>query len=471
MKIPRSKVPKKPSTKDLAKALSPNVENVQTVMGARPLNTVMDFAPRVRAAFAWASKVQDLQRAFPQGHLSTLRIAKARVDLKREIDSTPDKELDKALDQLRYMVGEKVAPKSGKELRELARKQADRLFPMKADKTVREGALKSTSFDDMRIATELSDEIDRAYYSFMGTLKSGNQSEITHTGNVLKAVLKEHGKKAGLKPGEIDRCQKAVNQVVGDHISRLPAGNADKVLEGIFRALLSVDRASEISPALSRLSRFLSTDDWYSIANYVARMPEIKPGKAESATAAVDSLKSVYGEITARKGSYRHVRDRSRRFAESFVERPGMEQWEVLGDPLPPLRMLKKQDPEFALSLDDAVIVINPTTNKAAILLAGQFKSGDASSAEGLAQVANDILREQGGKILIGGKLYDLELDLVETRRVLVGTKLSRRRRDNANPREMLLTTEVTFIKQPVEPNDLKLAALFVLRSVGKIKD
>jgi hypothetical protein len=445
-------------------------------IGFSPLAAVVDVSEKLATAVAQMDLLTQVARAWPNGRLARLRMAGARRELDAALDAVTDAELDEAGRRLRAIVGRAEATGSNRRLLEAARAEAEIRFPRGRGRVVTGAVPRSTAFDLVQRAARASDEIGMAQHSFDQALTVGDAATIREAGSALADTIAKHGKAAGMNAADRRKTRSAIATVVRSFELQVPTTSADAVSKAMFAAMEALPDASPIAGALRRVLPWLSVDNWPVVAGSLARIPPINPHLRMQAGDALDDaarwrvgvIKGILGDLIARNSRYRKIRHSEIARAYRFISGPGGTGWSELVSRTP-IRATVADKTRFALSYDDAVLIMNAERKAVAVVMSAQFKAGDASSLKALAQTSNDVVRESGGKLLVDGQQYTVELGVVPTKRVFVGTNLGIDPRDPLTLIQQLETKELVFVNHPSNPADLDSVASFMLRAADII--
>jgi hypothetical protein len=207
-------------------------------------------------------------------------------------------------------------------------------------------------------------------------------------------------------------------------------------------------------------------------------VPPVPPGLGAKGGRALDdavrwrigAIKGVLGDAIARASAYRRIRAAELRRARRFLESPAGAAYS-LRVARTPIRATVRNATRFALSYDDAVVLVNEKAGTVVVVLAAQFKAGDAGALKALAQTEKDVIREAGGRLLIDGKQYTVKRGVLDTHRAFVGTKLGVDPDAARTFAEQLGRKELFFVSLPTDPADLDGVATLLLRAVGAVPD
>ncbi len=466
-------------------------------VGFAPLDALADVSPEVAAAFARLQLAKHVEHVWPGGLNALLRSRVARTRLEKALTDLTDAELTEALRRLRDVAGETVATKSRKALLDEARKElvdrfgvgaartaASAVAPKlakavakKAAKAAGKGAAEagSTAFDLVEKASKVP-EIGIAQRDFERALGHGEIDDIRSAANSLADVIALKARAAGLNSGQVRRMRGAIATVVRSFERQAvdsASKNARRAVVAAMDALADTDPAV---PFLRRVLPWMTEETWPDVTTALSRIPPVPPAVRKAGGAAlkdalrwrIGAVKGVLGDVIARAGKFRRIRATELARARRFLESPAGEGYSLLVSRTP-IRATVKGTTKFALSYDDAVLLVNQKAKKVIVVMAAQFKAGDAGALKALAQTERDALREAGGRLLLDGEQYAVELGVLPTRRVFVGTKLGVDPDATRTFAQQLGRRELDFIDLPTDPDDLDMVAAFMLQAIDAI--
>jgi hypothetical protein len=467
-------------------------------LGFAPLEALVDVSPEVATAFARLDAASHVARVWPSGLFGQLRVAVARRNMQKALAALTDQELAEAVRRIRAVAGKTTATRSGRALVEEALEEVEARFGATAAKAAADAvtpaaakaagkaagkgaaraagsAARSTAFDLVEKAARIG-EVGIAQRAFEQALSYGEVADIRKAGTALADAIARNRRAAGLSAKDLNRTRAALATVVRS-FERQAAGTAAKgARRAVVEAMAALGPADPAVAMLRRVLPWLAEESWPELAAALSRMPPIPPslrkrGRQALADAVqwrIGAIKGVLGDAIARASRYRRIRAAELARARRFLESPAGAGYSLLVARTP-IRATVKDATRFALSYDDAVVLVNEKTRKVVVVLSAQFKAGDAGALKALAQTERDIVREAGGQLLIDGKQYAVELGVLPTRRAFVGTKLGVDPDAALTFAQQLGHKELFFVNLPTDPADLEGVAAFLLRAVGVI--
>ncbi|MEV6641086.1 hypothetical protein [Amycolatopsis sp. NPDC051371] len=465
----------------------------------------MDVSPNVAVAVTRLHAVIHVAQVWPGTKNSLVRLAVARHELTKALDTLTEDELAEAVRRIRPVAGQTTATRSTRALLEEARGEIAATFGNAAGKAGRNAvgpvaakatkvaataakaaagkvaeaaapAARSTAFDLVEKVARQVGEVAIAQRAFEQALGYGGVAEIRAAADALAATISRNRKAAGLGANEVQRIRGALSTVVRG-FERQVAGTAAKTLRRtLVEAMGALGPTTPIAAVLRRVLPWLAEESWPEIVAAVSRIPPIPPNVRKRAGQAladevrwrIGAIKGVLGDAIARASRYRRIRMAELARARRFLESPAGAGY-TLKVARTPIRATVQDTTRFALSYDDAIVLVNEETKKAVVVLSAQFKAGDAGALKALAQTERDVVREAGGRLLIDGQQYTVETGVLSTHRAFVGTKLGVAPDATQTFAQQLGRKELTFVDLPTDPKDLDDMAEFLLQSAGTI--
>ena len=445
-----------------------------------------DALAMVSGKFAVERVAFDLRRqllgAWPGADPGGKALLKARADVDKALSQLSDAEVAEARRWLRATVGDVPAAKDKASLLAAIRQQFDDEMPQ-AGKRVSMKPPRSTAFESIESLAWHVDEVLAAQRTFEQACIHAESKQIHEAGEALKAAVKKYAKEGGLGAKEVARCRDAIDTVMRsfDRAGTTPGGaNAVAAFHAALRAL---DPDDPFVVIYRRLASHLDAADLGRVGELLARMPPADkiPAKVMEKMSRhhVNAIKGLLGELIGRKGPYRELFKEQLARANDFIEGPAGKTWKVYVARTP-IRGLNSKE-VLALFYDDAILLVDESAGKAAMVFTAQFKAGDLASLKVFRQLDSDEVREGLGKLFVDGKLYDIDRTVLDAERAIVTTKLGVL--DETVPlweapptaaapaatAAAIGTKDVRFVPMPAGIEDLDAMATFLLRATKKI--
>lgn len=453
-------------------------------IGFRPRDALAQVSPEFAAARTWFDLRLHMSRAYPQADPYERAVRSAREDVERALEAITDEEFDRAARWLRDTVGEVPHAKDRTALINAVRKQFDDEYPPPSRLQAGAARPRATAFEQVQSLGEESGEVAAGIRTFELACADADAATVRVAGGSLQDLIEKHGKEAGLDWKARHRAKRAIETVMRSFERQAPTEAGAAAILAFKRAHRGLKADDPFFSLYRGLQSWLDDADFDRLGAAVARIPSMKGGlRGEAAAAAanwrISAIKGILGELIGRKGPYRRIFDEYLGLARSFADGPTGKAWRV-HVARTPIRALNKKG-ALALFYDDAILLVDDARGKVAIAFSAQFKAGDVASLKVLEQLDSDELRESLGKLLVDGKLYDIDRSVVATERVIVTTKLGLLddlpEPTGGPPRlatpeataAAIGTKEMQFVPMPVSSDDLTALAAFFLWAAEKI--
>jgi hypothetical protein len=428
--------------------------------------------------------------------------ADVRRALHAELLAMTDQQRAAALLRYRQALGEDATQSvTAKDLETLARREADREFPPTAGqrpltrstrpvtapdppaakkKTAQKKPAATppprrsgTAFDDLTRAARSSPEIENGRHTHEKALATADPRLIALATKQLQDLLFRFGQSAGLSGRQIRRVQAALATVQRSFANLIVGPTQEAAYTAVRRQLSQLDPDDPVGAAWRRLGPWLE-QDLGELVRLLTRFPPVsKLPPDQLATISkwrIGAAKGAAGELVALNGAYRRTLARQIRRARRFQRANPEAGYKLIYQFATPLRATTQKANAFALSYDNAVLLINTDTRNAIVVHAAQFKAGDISSLYGLAQTGRDNLREQGGQLLIDGVPYIIKHGQLRTHRTIVGMQVGAPLDGTAPPVQTeLANREVDIVAMLIDPEDLHTIGEFVLTVIESL--
>jgi hypothetical protein len=453
-------------------------------IGFKPRDALAQFSPEFAAARTWFDLRLRMSRAWPQADPQQSAVRSAREGVEQALEAMTDEEFERSARWLRDTVGDVPHARDRTAFVDAIRKQFDDELPPPSKLQPSTARPRATAFEQVQSLGEQVGEVAAATRTFELACVDADAATVRAAGRSLQDLIEKHGKVAGLDWKARHRAKRAIETVVRSFERQAPTEAGAAAIAAFNRAHRALKADHPFFSLYRRLQSWLDDADFDRLGAAVARLPPMKGGLSKEAAAAaaswrISSIKGVLGELIGRKGPYRRVFDEHLGLARSFADGTEGKAWKVYV-PRTPIRALNKKG-ALALFYDDAILLVDESRSRVAIAFSAQFKAGDVASLKVLEQLDSDELREGLGKLLVDGKLYDIDRQVVVTERVIVTTKLGMLDEfpeptggppKLATPKATAAaigTKDVQFVPMPVDPDDLFALATFLLRAAEKI--
>ncbi|WP_045878727.1 hypothetical protein [Pseudofrankia sp. DC12] len=502
--------------------IGPTSSRAVVLIGVQPASALTHAYPEFNAALVFLDLRARIAHALPSVDPKRAAVRAARRDVETALAAMTDEQYARAARLLRDTVGDVPAATSKKNLLAAVREQLDEDYPISrvaarrgktapkfGTKTVKPakavkpavvaraaagGAGRKTAFDLLDDLAASSGEVAHALRTFQQACLHEETSVIQQTALALRDAISKHRGAADLDWKAADRCRRAVATVARSFERQATSAEGKAAAHAFWTALDDLPAGHPLLPVYARLHSWLTPEDLEKLGTAAARLrPMTGVGLTEEALAdaaggRINSVVGRLGEIVGVKGAYRRTFEAELRRAAEFADSAAGRGWRVFVARTP-VRALRADGKGFHQFYDDAIMLVDEARGKVALSFTGQFKAGDAASLDVLAQLDSDELRVQLGKLLVDGKVYDIEKGIIPRRSTIVTTTLgvadeqtflkggakaagsarAAATTDPARLAEAISDREIQFLPMGVDPADLRAFVRFFLEAAGKI--